>query len=226
MAQDSMISFGDESPRRTYLRDLGRDRRIPALTAGLGAVAAFGSLISEWQTTTLVSNGNFDADAGVTDRILPAELPDLGAIGGGYLVGILLLVTAVVLTLFGPETGRRHARLAGLAVGGVLLALLVAVLNHAGEVSLLIPRYYTDDLFGAEMRVAVGRGLWCAMAAVAAGLIALWMPRGEDTGVRPAPEPDDAEPLDGPLELSIAPAAPFVPVPGDFPGERDRPHRS
>lgn len=216
MAQDSMISFGDPKPRRNHLRDLGRDHRIPPLTAGLGAVAAFVSLISEWQTTTITGSG-FDAEAGTADRVLPTELPDLGAVGAGYLAGLLLLTTAIVLTLFGPETGRRHARLAGFAAGGVLLALLAAVLHHAGQESLLIPRYYTVDLFGDDLRVTVGRGPWCALAAVAAGLIALWLPRGAE---RPA-EPE-AEPLDEPLDLSISPTTPFV----TFPGERDQPHRS
>ena len=52
MSQESVISFGTPE-RRSFLRDLGRDHRLPVLTAVLAAAAAFGSLISEWQTTDL-----------------------------------------------------------------------------------------------------------------------------------------------------------------------------
>ncbi|WP_157751881.1 hypothetical protein [Actinoplanes derwentensis] len=235
MAQDSVISFGDEKPRfgderprRTYLRDLGRDHRIPALTAALGAVAAFGSLVSEWQTTSMNGFG-FGAEPGAGARVLPTDLPDLGAVGAGYLAGLLLLTTAVVLTLFGPATGRRHAQLAGLAVGGVLLALLVALMPHLNQTSLLVPRYYTVELTGDDVRVAVGRGLWCALFAVGAALAALWLPHRERVAITPEPEPFDDQ-----LDLTITPTTPFVSVPGSLPamlpgsspGELDQPHRS
>ncbi|MDR6324436.1 hypothetical protein [Actinoplanes couchii] len=207
MAQDSMISFGDAGddakPRRTFRYDLGRDHRIPGLVAGLGALAAFGSLISEWQTTTM--NGA-TVDPAFGGRMLPTELTDLGAVGAGYLVGLLLLTTAVVLKLFGPESGRRHARLAGFSAGGVLLTLLTAMTHHVGKASLLIPRYYTIELTGDDIQVAAGRGLWCALFAVTAALIAIGLPHREKAPVTPAEPELDEEPLD----LTITPTAPFA----------------
>ncbi|HWS38805.1 MAG TPA: hypothetical protein VN408_39460 [Actinoplanes sp.] len=216
MAHDSMISFGDDKPRRTFLRDLGQDHRVPLLVAGLSAVAAFGSLISEWQTTTLDGLG-FGGETAATARVLPTDLPDLGAIGAGYLTGLLLLTVAVVLTLFGPAGGRRYAQLTGFAVGGVLLALLVTLTPHLGETSLLIPRYYTVELTGDHVRVALGRGVWCALFAVCIALVAIRLPHRDRSLVTPEPELRDE-----PLELTITPAAPFA----AFPGERDQPHRS
>lgn len=225
---DSVISFG-EPARRTLLRDLGRDRRLPVLTAGLGGVAAFGSLISEWQTTTM--NGLvLGGEPGVGARVEPTGLLDTGAVGAGYLGGLLLLATAIVLVLFGPAAGRRHAQLAGYAVGGVLIALLLALVHHLGTTSLLIPRYFMLGLTDEKLQMDLGRGLWCALAAVGAGLLALRLSSSteaievaeatEDSGRHPAaPEP---ERFDDPLDLTISPTTPFA----SFPGELDQPHRS
>lgn len=216
MAQDSVISFGDDKPRRTFLRELGQDHRIPLLVAGLAAVAAFGSLISEWQTTTLDGLGLGD-ETQTPARVMPTDLPDLGAIGAGYLGGLLVLTVAVVLTLAGPPAGRRYAQLTGFATGGLLLALLVALTPHLGETSMLIPRYYTVELTGDHVRVVLGRGVWCALVAVGIALVALRLPHRE----RP-PRAAGPEATDEPLELTITPTAPFA----AFPGERDQSHRS
>ncbi|MEU4621238.1 hypothetical protein AB0G04_14825 [Actinoplanes sp. NPDC023801] len=225
MAQDdprpeSVITFGGgaESARRRFLHGLARDRRLPVLVAGLGGVAAFGSLISEWQTTT-IDGLMFDADGLGMETVLLTRMTDLGGFGGGYLGGLSLLAVAIVLTLFGPAPGRPYARLAGFALGGVLLALVLALVQHLSKTSVMIPQYYTPEL--DAMRVAHGRGLWCALAAVAAALIALWLGPG---AARTPEEP--AEPAqtgqEDPLDLSITPAAPFA----RFPGELDQPHRS
>lgn len=217
---DTVISFG-EPARRSVLRDLATDRRLPMLTASLAAVAAFGSLISEWQTTSVNETvvGSGEATGG---WILSAGLIDLGAPGAGYLAGLMLLATTIVLALFGPAAGRGYARLAGFAVGGVLLALLLALVGPLGDTSLLIPRSFTLELSGEELRVANGRGLWCAIAAVGAALIALRLPATPADDVRPTAVARDTERPDEPLDLTISPVTPFA----SHPGELDQPHRS
>lgn len=220
--EESVITFGgSEKPRRTIFRDLGRDRRLPGLVAGLGAVAAFGSLISEWQSTTIRDVG-IDGEPLPEERVLFANLLDLGGLGAGYLVGLLLLVTAVVLTLFGPRPGRAYAKVAGLAVGGVLLALLLALVQHLNEASALMPKYLMafNVTQADSMRNAHGRGLWCALAAVGLALAALWMP-ARTAAPRDEPEAQVTE-VDDALDMTITPTAPFA----SLPGELDQPHRS
>ncbi|MDI6099163.1 hypothetical protein QLQ12_11195 [Actinoplanes sp. NEAU-A12] len=219
----SVISFGaaegepDRQPaRRAFLRGLLDDQRLPVLTAALGAVAAFGSLVSEWQTTTM-DGLTLGSENLSEERIVLGTLIDLGGAGGGYVAGLLLLAVAVVLTLFGPPAGRPFTRLAGFAVGGVLLALVLALVQHLSRVSVLIPQHYPLDM--APLRVALGRGLWCALAAVSAALIALWRPTGT-TARKPARA--DETPDEDPLDLSITPTTPFASVPGEL----DQPHRS
>ncbi|WP_433792751.1 hypothetical protein [Actinoplanes sp. CA-252034] len=219
--EESVITFGggDEKPRRTIFRDLGRDRRLPVLVAGLSALSAFGSLISEWQTTTInVQEG--DGEQPAEPRVLIANLLDLGGMGAGYLLGLIVLVVAVVLTLFGPGPGRAYTKVAGLAVGGVLVALLVSLAHHLGDASAVIPKFFTAyDFTGSEaVQTTYGRGVWCALAAVGLALVALWLP---ERAVRTAPEPPVLEHDDG-LDMTITPATPFA----SSPGELDQPHRS
>jgi hypothetical protein len=230
MAQDdpqpeSVITFGGgpESPedghRRRLLRGLRRDRRLPMLVAGLGGFAAFGSLVSEWQTTALdgPALGIDDLDA---ETVLLTGLVDLGGMGAGYLTGLSLLVVTVVLTLFGPAPGRPYARMTGFALGGVLLALVLALVQHLNTTSVLIPQYYTFELQPLEL--AHGRGLWCALAAVTAALIALWLGPGATESPAKRVEPTAQKGPEDALDLSITPTTPFA----SFPGELDQPHRS
>jgi hypothetical protein len=218
--EESVIAFGgSEKPRRTIFRDLGRDRRLPALIAGLGAVAAFGSLISEWQTTTFREVG-VDGERLPEEQVLLANLFDLGGLGAGYLVGLLLLVVALALALFGPLPGRAYAKVAGLAVGGVLLALVLSLVQYLNDASALLPKYLmafnvTD---GDSLRTAHGRGVWCALAAVGLALAALWMP-ARTAGAEPEPPTTEA---DDALDMTITPTTPFA----SYPGELDQPHRS
>lgn len=219
---ESVISFGSSAePRRALLGGLWRDRRLPGLVAGLGAVAAFGSLISEWQTTTIRDAG-IDGEQLPEERRLFANLLDLGGIGSAYLVGLLLLAAAVALTRFGPGPGRAYARVAGLAVGGVLLALLLALAQHLTGASVLLPKYLMAFNISdpGAMRTASGRGLWCALAAAGLALVALWLPPARVIA------PDDPQPriteTDDPLAMTITPTTPFA----SLPGELDQPHRS
>ncbi|MFC4066844.1 hypothetical protein [Actinoplanes subglobosus] len=217
---ESVITFGgDETPRRAIFRDLGRDRRLPVLVAGLGAVAAFGSLFSEWQKTTLAYL-NVEGEEVPVERVVLSGLIDLGALGAGYLVGLLLLVVAVVLVLFGPAPGRAYARVAGLAVGGVLAALLLSLAQELGDASTVVPKYLAIyDFTGmGTLRMTQGRGVWCALAAVGLALIALWLP----ARAAPAPAEPQVTEVHDELDMTIAPTTPFA----SYPGELDQPHRS
>jgi hypothetical protein len=225
---EEVIEFGTEPARRRHsglALALARDRRTVPLLATLAAVAAFASLVSEWQVTTMDAT-TFASDS-VGDKMIPADLADLGAAGTGYLVALFPLVTAVVLTMFGPVAGRRYARLAGLSVGGTLFALLLAMTVTLGEQSRVISRLYTEQIEGGEMTVAYGRGLWCALFAVVAALTALYLPgpdgpepptawfrQRRDQQTDPAPEE--------PFELTVSSTQPFS-SPDD---DRDRKYRS
>ena len=168
---------------RLGLRELGTDRRLPVLVAGLGAVAVFASLISEWQVTTVEAIDYGDGELGDA-QLLPTDLIDLGGAGGAYLGGLFLMVVALVLALFGPASGRRYARLAGFGAGGLLLALLLAMVQLLSTETRLVSRYFTINMDVGQTQVAYGRGVWCALAGVSAGLLALWLagrePAGED----------------------------------------------
>jgi hypothetical protein len=216
---ETVIEIG-ETERPGFFRGLGGDHRVAPLIAGLGGVAAFASLISEWQVTT-VDGLMYGADEVGETKMLPTDLFDLGGVGAAYVVGLFLLAIAVLLAIRGPEAGRRYARLAGFGAGGVLLALLLASVQLLGAQSRQVTSFYKIALDSEHMTVALGRGLWCAIAAVAAALVALWLAGRATAGPRPervqAPEPA----ADEPLELSITPAEPFV----SSPDNRDIPLR-
>ncbi|WP_428962861.1 hypothetical protein [Micromonospora fluostatini] len=133
------------------LSDLGRDRRLPPVLAGLGAVAAVASLVGEWLVMTVPNSG----PEGNTALRIPGNVSEVGGFGVGYLVGLLALSGVVALALGGTPTVRRNARTAGLALAAALLALLVATgfaLDDPGQRTLF---YSPEDGFEVEY----GRGL-------------------------------------------------------------------
>jgi hypothetical protein len=234
---EEVVEFGPaRPPHRRFsggpelLRGLAADRRAVPLAAAVAAVAFFASLVSEWQVT-VVSRSFFGR--GVGDVSVSTQTADLGAQGAGYLVGLFLLVMATVLALFGPAAVRRSARVAGLGVGGTLFALLVALGVSLGDDSRMLPRVYTDDS-QAEIHLAYGRGLWCAIAATLLTLLALYLagrhvPAEPATGVveeeqaaiwswRRGPGETGEPDIEEPLELTVTSAKPFDPAVDD----RDR----
>jgi hypothetical protein len=218
----AVVEFGTEPEaepvRRRSVTGFGRellaDRRLVPIGAALAAVAAFASLISEWQVTTVDAAALGNGELG--DKTLPTDLADLGAFGGAYLTGLFLLVAAVVLTLFGPAEGRRYARLAGLGVGGALLGVLLSLTSLLGDQSRLFSRLYTLELNNDQLKVAYGRGLWCALIAVVLAIGALYLASPSSWEWRRVLEQDrdgetDDEDEDQPLELTVTPAKPFTP---------------
>ena len=219
VTSEAVIEFGSERPTRRRL-GLATDRRAVPLAAGLAAVAAFVSLISEWQLTTLDAATFSGGSAG--DKTIPSDLNDLGATGAGYLLGLFPLIAAIVLTMFGPAAGRRYARLTGLAVGGTLLGLLLTMTVTLTQQSRLVSRLYTEQVEGGKITLGYGRGLWCALFAVIAALAALYL-AGRHLGDahpgesepppawswrRTAGRPEEPGPEE-PFELTVSSAQPF-----------------
>jgi len=237
---EAVVEFGAvPAPRRRWSaigfgRSMLADRRLVPVAAALAAVAFLASLVSEWQVTTVDPTIYRGSEAGAV--LLPTDVTDLGALGAGYLVGLFPLIAAVVLTMFGPPAGRRYSRLTGLSVGGTLLGLLIALATALGGESRII-QIYTIQLDDDQMKIAYGRGLWCAFAGVLLALVALYLadrhlPAGppsvdaaaedEPAAVwswrRPPAAPEERDP-DQPLELTVAPVKPFTSLSDD----RDKP---
>jgi hypothetical protein len=217
---------------------LAADRRAVPLSAAVGAVALFASLISEWQITLVDTSRFADGETGI--RPLPVGVADLGALGAGFLAGVFLLATAVVLVLFGPPAGRGYARLIGLSTGGVLLALLAALASSLGDSTRAIEGIFVLQFDPDQLQLAYGRGIWCAFFGVAAVLLALHLSARHAPAVRPAVEPDspdeiaeppavwswrrprtaaDDRPPDEPFDLTVTSTRPFTSLSDD----RDKP---
>ncbi|MET8150043.1 hypothetical protein ACIBSW_36160 [Actinoplanes sp. NPDC049668] len=232
---EAVVQFGpddDAAPERTrfrpgaHLAGLAADRRVVPLAAVLGGVALFGSLVSEWQVTNV--DAAFWGDGEVSARPLETTVADLDGWAGGYLTGLLLLVPAVVLTLFGPAAGRRYTRLTALSIGGVLLGMLAAVSSHLGDTSRILGQIGATNLGEDQVTISHGRGIWCAAVGVALTLLSMYL-AGRDSGAgpqspeeapepppvwswrRPAPDAEDGPP-DAPIGLTVTPAKPFTPT--------------
>ena len=217
---------------------LAADRRAVPLSAAVGGVALFASLISEWQITMVDTSRFADSETGT--RPLTVGIADLGALGAGFLIGVFLLVIAVVLVLFGPPAGRAYARLIGLSTGGVLLAMLAALASILGDRTRAIEGIFVLEFDQDQLQLSYGRGIWCAFFGVAAVLLALHLSARHAPPVVPAEEPDspdesveppavwswrrprtDAEdrPPDEPFDLTVSATRPFTSLSDD----RDKP---
>ncbi|WP_434742169.1 hypothetical protein [Micromonospora sp. SH-82] len=193
---------GEAKPRgRTAgtLAGLARDRRVPGVLAGLGAVAAAASMVGEWLVMTLPDGG---AD-GETELRIPGNVSEVGGFGVGYLVGLLLLGALAALALSGTTAIRHNARVAGLAVAAGLVALLVATAFALDEPSQRALFYSPEDGYQVEY----GRGL--VMAFVGCLLLAAALHLSGRGQARPAADrPDEpTEPTadDGPPDAGFRP---------------------
>lgn len=205
----------DESPRAalpkrlTVLTRIVGDRLLIAVVTALGGVALFASLISEWQTTVINMP---DIGAGADSRQFTTNVADLAGWGGGYLAGLMLLCGAMTLVLLGPSTVRPVAVLITLSTGGVLLALLVAVLSDLDErsrLSNILELSLPSDLF----HVAYGRGVWCAFVGVSAVTLGAYLSgrqltRPTSPADAPVEAPEDL--AEAPLDLTVTSTTPFT----------------
>jgi hypothetical protein len=218
---------------------LAADRRVVPLSAAVGGVALFGSLISEWQVTLIDASRSAESETG--NRPLAIGVADLGALGTGFLTGVFLLVIAVVMVLFGPPAGRGYARLIGLSTGGVLIALLAAIASTLDDHTRAIEGIFVLEFDQDQLRLSYGRGMWCAFVGVGAVLLALYLSArhmpfaapAADAGSpdefaepppvvwswrRPRSESDDRPP-DEPFDLTVSATRPFTSLSDD----RDKP---
>jgi hypothetical protein len=256
-ASESVVEFGPAPQTRPSRRrwstaglvsSLAADRRLVPLAAVLGGVALFGSLVAEWQITTVDTTAFGGIQPG--NRTITAGVAELDGWGGGYLAGIFVLVATMALVLFGPPAGRRDARLVGLSCGGVLLAMLVAIAQGLAGTSRALDLVYTIALNPDQLQLSYGRGIWCAAVGVAAMTLALYLagrhfpePPAVVEGVpadarppapadelptvwswrRPRPAEEDERPPAEPFDLTVAPTTPFTPLGDDHrdgPGTR------
>ncbi|ASW57255.1 hypothetical protein [Plantactinospora sp. KBS50] len=154
-----------------------RGRRYAPAAAGLGAVAALGSMFGEW-TIMLVPGAG--ADGSATARV-PAGVAEVGGVGTAYLLGTFALVACVALVLAGSPRVRHDARVAGLGLAVALLGLLASAANSLDDVGTRV--FYLTPPEGFQ--VGYGRGLYAAVLAVLLLGLALLLAAAGD---RAAPE--------------------------------------
>ena len=234
--EPAVVEWGDTEPGRpgrlgAALAGLARDHRLPPLLAGLGAVAAIGSLLGEWLVMTVPNGG----PEGATVVRVPGGVAEVGGFGVAYLVGLLGLAVAVALALRGTPAVRHNARVAGTGLGAAVLALLVAAAASLDRTAQRSIFYSPEEGF----QVDYGRGLVCAFVAAVLLTAALHLsdrarpgrtypaaadtdtdPAGADTEVDPAPagrvperrrrraDPDGLPPA--PADLTVQPTVPFA----------------
>ncbi len=151
------------------------DRQLVTGTALLGAGFAAASLFTHWQILTLPAVRNGPPDLGAPPPVA-VSVGGMGSWGTAYLVGLIGLTVLSVLVLVGPAGGRRSARLAGLAGGGALVAVLIAAAATMPESDPVLG--YLAYVVGAgplRVQSAYGPGLFCAIVGVTAATAALYL---------------------------------------------------
>lgn len=182
-----------EQPPRPLPRAL---EYVPVAIATVGAAAAVFALLRPWQTTVIISPQN-----GQEVEHLRSTLSSTGSIGTSFLVTLIALVTAAVLSLFAAPAVRRTARLAGLALAGTALVIggsLVYELLHGSAGTPLFSMFgVLPDTVRSEVQVAA----WIGLAAPALiGLAVLLASPVEALGEERATyldDDDDDEPAYG-----------------------------
>jgi hypothetical protein len=188
--------------------------------AAAGSIAAFASLVSDWQM--------------LADNIIPGPQGQevsvgLGLVwiwGGGWVLGAMVLGACTGLALLGPGSSRAGARAVGLAAGGVLLPYLTAA-----AVALRRTNQSLFTMGNPQAEVELGPAIPLAFLATALLSVALWLAprattvtwplrpgraavrhpisgRPDPAAGRPGPEDPSAPP-----DLTVEPAEPWVAPP-------------
>jgi hypothetical protein len=185
-----------------------RDRAVVLLVAGLGALALFASLLSDWQSTTISTSLFRPPEAqSAGSRVLQTSVGDLDAWGSGYLAGLVALVGATAVLLFGPPAAAHLTRVLSLSTAAVLLALLTGLAVDLGQRSMALDNLAYLGEIGTN-RLDLGRGITCAFIGVAALALAAQLSR-RLTARPAAPIPPGT---DG---LTVEATAPFIAGPDD-----------
>ncbi|MFI6758141.1 hypothetical protein ACIBF5_03210 [Micromonospora sp. NPDC050417] len=179
----AVVEWGDQAEptraqgRGDLLARLARDARLLPVLGGIGAVAAFASLVGEW---TIVEVPGFGADGGPTGRA-PAGVAQLDGFGVAYLFGLFGVVCCLALVLFGSSRVRRDVRILGLALTGGVLAVLIAATLTLDDIARL-GLFMTDP----ALSIRYGRGLTAAYVGIGFLGLALVL-AGRRTRPDPAP---------------------------------------
>jgi len=206
------------------LRRVIGDRRLVAVVGMVQAgVAACGALVAPWYSVVLPLGQTDPTTGAQADRVTAFHLTDLGTLGTGYLLGLLVLAVASVLVIAGPPAARSVVRLVGLTVAAGSLAMVVALTVTAGNYIQRTFFFLVEGDFEVDNRsgvtaaflsvILVGLALLAAGRAPAVDQTARSEIRPEWGWQPPRPVRDEtaaeiaaAEPLD----LTVQPSRPFV----------------
>ncbi|MBB5870928.1 hypothetical protein F4553_004307 [Allocatelliglobosispora scoriae] len=184
---DVMESSAEPTPTE-WPRSLDQ---IPAVIVALGAISAVISLIKPWQTTILRP----DSDNPGQVEELTSTIVVAGTIGTAFMVGLIALVAAAVVALFGSPGVRHTARLLGLGLAGATAAIGGILVYHLGQAS--TAGFYYGILIGSDANIEIrteSGGWFGVSAAVLAGL-GLFLARSSDE-TRPLRTIDDYDEFD------------------------------
>jgi hypothetical protein len=230
----AVMEFGDDDPAddepasRNVLRALLADPRLVLVCAGLAGLAAFGSMVGEWFTLQVVE-GDPSSSQVIEWRM---GVNGAGSLGSAYLVGVLLLAILVMLTVGGPSSTRRPARLAGFGAAGALLAVLLAFRLTTGDLQspgmFIFPGQAHTFVFGRGLTLAYLVPILAGLAFLLAARVARHEPTADEQAEpitiverplvdwawrRPRqPAGNRAQDLSEPppLDLTVKPATPFA----------------
>ncbi|HEX5596121.1 MAG TPA: hypothetical protein VFX61_08935 [Micromonosporaceae bacterium] len=241
---------GSKMLRRGWPRlfgGLGRHRWSAPTIALLGAGALFASLIKEWQITEFKSGGEIRVEGG--SEIFRTGVAWLDGWSAPYLLGLFAVTACVALVFFGSLGVRDHARIAGLAMSGLLFAVLAAITVDLARVSAAFDGAFSHRLH-ENLELSYGPGLAAAYIGVLCYAGALLVSgrlrsvpdsevgRTEVAAEQEAPADEHDWPWrrvrrttppahnHGPLDLAVGPTAPFVPSEEQDDTDRSGPRNS
>lgn len=225
VAQDVVEWGTDESPRPALTRAFRlQDRQITLGVAAVGAALLAASLVVHWQVTTLPPD-NVGGGFAAARPQLKTTVAGLDAWGSGYLLGLMGLLGLAALALFGAPNARPHARIAGLGWSAGLVGLLVATALSLDNTSTVLGySYLLNQSTESQYAFSYGPGPFLALGGVAAMAAAIYLserqPAQAPTRAPKAAEARVAapEPIPGPVDLTVTPAAPFVHLPPSYDG--------
>lgn len=192
-----------------------------------GSIAAFASLVSDWQAL---------ADGFGVGPGRPEVSVGLGLVwvwGGGWVLGALVLGACTGLALLGPGTARAGARAVGLAAGGVLLPYLTAAavaLGRTNQSLFTMGNPQAEVELGPAVPLAfLATVLLSAALWLAPRMTAIWPLRAAQAAQPDQPDQPDQAPAprsfrrpgrvaerpgpDAPPDITVEPTEPWVAPP-------------
>jgi hypothetical protein len=228
----AVVEWGGRPPGRLRRRLAAPrvDRRAAPVLAGLGAAAALGALLSDWQSASPALGTDLD---GVSVReTYRAGIAALGPWGTALLLGLVTVAVCAGVTFVGDRRLRPYGRSFGLVVTAVQVGLLVAATADLSRRSAIYN--FLGGAFGdVDLEIRLERGVSLAYLAVALAAAALYLAPSDPAVVaRPGAGPGGTStPVDGPEpaeatvdgrrrspaepaafgapEVTVAPAEPF-----------------